>query len=120
VGCQAIQRRSEAFPALRLLQACNRSSHALWLDGILEFVRLNPEGYWRKSRRKAREPCSRRPKKIITQPISLDVLGQIQACCMTELGEIFEELGLSQYLDVFVEQGFETWDTILDITESDL
>lgn len=39
---------------------------------------------------------------------------------MTELGEIFAELGISQYLDDFVEQGFDTWDTILDITESDL
>jgi hypothetical protein len=39
---------------------------------------------------------------------------------MTELGAIFLELGLSQYLETFVEQGFDTWDTILDITESDL
>ncbi|RDW63994.1 hypothetical protein BP5796_10496 [Coleophoma crateriformis] len=38
---------------------------------------------------------------------------------MTELGEIFAELGISQYLNEFVEQGFDTWDTILDITESD-
>ncbi|TAQ84846.1 hypothetical protein B7494_g6832 [Chlorociboria aeruginascens] len=38
---------------------------------------------------------------------------------MTELGEIFEELGISHYLDDFVEQGFDTWETILDITESD-
>lgn len=39
---------------------------------------------------------------------------------MSELGAIFVELGLAQYLDAFVEQGFDTWDTILDITESDL
>jgi hypothetical protein len=39
---------------------------------------------------------------------------------MTDLGEIFDELGLIQYLDSFLEQGFDTWDTILDITESDL
>ena len=38
---------------------------------------------------------------------------------MTELREIFAELGISQYLDDFLEQGFDTWDTILDITESD-
>ncbi|TVY78194.1 High mobility group protein 20A [Lachnellula suecica] len=38
---------------------------------------------------------------------------------MTELGEIFAELGISRYLDEFIEQGFDTWDTILDITESD-
>lgn len=30
------------------------------------------------------------------------------------------ELGITQYLDAFVDQGFDTWDTILDITESDL
>ncbi|TEA11937.1 High mobility group protein B3 [Colletotrichum sidae] len=37
-----------------------------------------------------------------------------------ELDSIFAELGISQYLDTFVEQGFDTWETILDITESDL
>jgi hypothetical protein len=39
---------------------------------------------------------------------------------MTELEEIFQELGISQYLDVFIEHGFDTWATIQDITESDL
>jgi hypothetical protein len=38
---------------------------------------------------------------------------------MTELGDIFAELGVSQYLNDFVEQGFDSWDTILDITETD-
>ncbi|KAI9745491.1 MAG: hypothetical protein M1818_001025 [Claussenomyces sp. TS43310] len=38
---------------------------------------------------------------------------------MTELGSILLELGLTQYLDAFIEQGFDTWETILDITESD-
>jgi hypothetical protein len=38
---------------------------------------------------------------------------------MTDLADIFVELGLSQYLDTFCEHGFDTWDTILDITESD-
>ncbi|KAG5926240.1 hypothetical protein E4U42_003501 [Claviceps africana] len=37
-----------------------------------------------------------------------------------ELGGIFADLGLSQYLDAFVDQGFDAWDTILDIQESDL
>ncbi|KAH6606564.1 high-mobility group 20a [Trichoderma cornu-damae] len=37
-----------------------------------------------------------------------------------ELETIFRELGIAQYLDPFVEQGFDTWDTILDIQESDL
>ncbi|GAB1310424.1 Non-histone chromosomal protein 6B [Madurella fahalii] len=36
------------------------------------------------------------------------------------LETIFGELGISQYLDAFLEQGFDTWETILDITESDL
>lgn len=38
---------------------------------------------------------------------------------MTDLGGIFAELGISQYLKEFLEQGFDTWETILDITESD-
>ena len=38
---------------------------------------------------------------------------------MTELVEIFAELGISHYLHDFIEQGFDTWDTILDIKESD-
>ena len=38
---------------------------------------------------------------------------------MTELEVIFAELGLQQYLNDFVEQGFDSWETILDITESD-
>ncbi len=37
-----------------------------------------------------------------------------------ELEQIFGDLGIPQYLEAFVEQGFDTWDTILDITESDL
>ncbi|WQF77986.1 Putative sterile alpha motif domain, High mobility group box domain-containing protein [Colletotrichum destructivum] len=37
-----------------------------------------------------------------------------------ELEGIFAELGISQYLGIFLEQGFDTWETILDITESDL
>lgn len=38
---------------------------------------------------------------------------------MTELADIFTELGISHYLHDFIEQGFDTWETILDITESD-
>ncbi|KAI9053781.1 hypothetical protein LZ554_002730 [Drepanopeziza brunnea f. sp. 'monogermtubi'] len=38
---------------------------------------------------------------------------------MTELASIFSELGISHYLYDFIEQGFDTWETILDITESD-
>ncbi|CAK7233473.1 hypothetical protein SCUCBS95973_008606 [Sporothrix curviconia] len=36
------------------------------------------------------------------------------------LDEVLEELNLSQYYQSFVDQGFDTWETILDITESDL
>lgn len=36
------------------------------------------------------------------------------------LEAIFGELGITQYLDSFLEQGFDSWETILDITESDL
>lgn len=39
---------------------------------------------------------------------------------MNDLGARLERLGLSQYLQSFVGEGFDTWDTILDITESDL
>ena len=39
---------------------------------------------------------------------------------MTQLEDIFEELGLTQYLDSFLEQGFDTWETCLDIRETDL
>jgi hypothetical protein len=37
-----------------------------------------------------------------------------------DLEAVFAELGISQYLETFVDQGFDTWETILDITESDL
>ncbi|KAF2658270.1 hypothetical protein K491DRAFT_713662 [Lophiostoma macrostomum CBS 122681] len=39
---------------------------------------------------------------------------------MSDLRRNLERLGLSQYLDIFVAEGFDTWETILDITESDL
>ncbi|KAI1374076.1 hypothetical protein F4677DRAFT_447720 [Hypoxylon crocopeplum] len=39
---------------------------------------------------------------------------------MNSLEAIFGELGISQYLDAFIDQGFDSWETILDITESDL
>lgn len=38
---------------------------------------------------------------------------------MTDLEGIFADLGIAQYLDIFLDQGFDSWDTILDITESD-
>jgi hypothetical protein len=39
---------------------------------------------------------------------------------MTELGPQLERLGLEQYLDAFIGEGFDTWETLLDIQESDL
>lgn len=39
---------------------------------------------------------------------------------MVSLGETLENLGLSQYLKVLTENGFDDWETVLDITEDDL
>ena len=39
---------------------------------------------------------------------------------MTDLQPILSRLGLAQYVDKFREEGFESWETVLDITESDL
>jgi hypothetical protein len=39
---------------------------------------------------------------------------------MTELGSHLERLGLEQYLDAFVGEGFDSWDILLDIQETDL
>lgn len=39
---------------------------------------------------------------------------------MSDLNEQLERLGLSQYLEVLAAEGFDNWETVLDITESDL
>ena len=39
---------------------------------------------------------------------------------MVASGIMLERLGLSQYLQVLLEEGFDTWETLMDITESDL
>lgn len=39
---------------------------------------------------------------------------------MTDLRPRLARLGLSQYTEAFAAEGFDTWDTLLDITESDL
>ncbi|KAG8525451.1 uncharacterized protein KY384_009095 [Bacidia gigantensis] len=39
---------------------------------------------------------------------------------MTDPGPILARLGLQQYLAPFADEGFDTWETILEITESDL
>ncbi|TDZ17820.1 High mobility group protein B3 [Colletotrichum orbiculare MAFF 240422] len=57
----------------------------------------------------------------LASPRARNDLMQLRTAIMAqELDSIFAELGISQYLDTFVEQGFDTWETILDITESDL
>ena len=38
----------------------------------------------------------------------------------SELKERLARLGLAQYSEVFATEGFDTWETVLDITESDL
>lgn len=38
----------------------------------------------------------------------------------TDLHAILAKLGLAQYIEKFDDEGFETWETVLDITESDL
>ncbi|KAF1845738.1 uncharacterized protein K460DRAFT_405978 [Cucurbitaria berberidis CBS 394.84] len=39
---------------------------------------------------------------------------------MSDLRDRLARLGLSQYFEVLVAEGFDTWDTVLDITETDL
>lgn len=39
---------------------------------------------------------------------------------MTDLGELLDRLGLSQYLERLVDEGFEKWEAVMDITEQDL
>ncbi|XPS79531.1 hypothetical protein M3J09_011512 [Ascochyta lentis] len=39
---------------------------------------------------------------------------------MGDLRERLSRLGLAQYFEVFVTEGFDVWETVLDITESDL
>ncbi|WQF76279.1 Putative sterile alpha motif domain, High mobility group box domain-containing protein [Colletotrichum destructivum] len=39
---------------------------------------------------------------------------------MAQLESIFAELGIMQYVGIFLEHGFDTWETIMDIAESDL
>jgi len=45
---------------------------------------------------------------------------RVRAAQMQPISPVFERLQLSAYIDVFVENGFDTWEDVLDITESDL
>lgn len=42
------------------------------------------------------------------------------ALMTTDLHSTLSRLGLAQYIARFEDEGFETWGTVLDITESDL
>ncbi|KFY69712.1 hypothetical protein V498_10439, partial [Pseudogymnoascus sp. VKM F-4517 (FW-2822)] len=59
--------------------------------------------------------------QIVSVPASAFALGEqyVGQVAMTELAEIFDDIGLIQYLHSFLEQGFDTWETVLDITEPD-
>lgn len=39
---------------------------------------------------------------------------------MSDLGTYLERLGLEQYHSAFVGEGFDTWESLFDIQESDL
>jgi hypothetical protein len=39
---------------------------------------------------------------------------------MTSIGPMLARLGLSEYTATFIAEGFELWETVLYITESDL
>lgn len=39
---------------------------------------------------------------------------------MTEVRETLDRLGLGEYADAFIEEGFDTWAIVTEITESDL
>ena len=47
-------------------------------------------------------------------------LSLLLASHMVEVEQVLSELGLLQYLGRFLEEGFDTWATVLDITEEDL
>jgi len=39
---------------------------------------------------------------------------------MTDIQPILQRLGLDQYCNAFLAEGFDTWETVLDIQENDL
>lgn len=39
---------------------------------------------------------------------------------MSEVRHVLEKLGLSMYANSLIAEGFDTWETLTDITESDL
>lgn len=39
---------------------------------------------------------------------------------MTDIQPVLQGLGLGQYYQAFLDEGFDTWETVLDIQENDL
>lgn len=39
---------------------------------------------------------------------------------MTDIQPILQRLGLERYYEAFLAEGFDTWETVLDIQENDL
>jgi hypothetical protein len=39
---------------------------------------------------------------------------------MDHLADILQSLGISEYLDCFIDAGFSTWEALLEITEDEL
>jgi hypothetical protein len=86
--------------------------------------RINKTGAWERGRKRNLELDPRAQKEIQTLLVEDSIITEPpgshpETCRMTDLDDIFADLGISQYLDDFRSQGFDTWDTILDITESD-
>ena len=39
---------------------------------------------------------------------------------MADTQTVLQRLGIHQYYDVFLAEGFDTWETVMDIQENDL
>lgn len=54
--------------------------------------------------------------------VQLNLIGRVSFVAqMTQaLRNVFEDLGLDQYIGSFQDHGFDTWETVQDITEADL
>lgn len=54
-----------------------------------------------------------------------DYLNDVQRLCCpsletARLAQKLKQLGLTDYVDAFVEEGFDAWETVLDMTASDM
>ncbi|KAK4077963.1 transcriptional regulator family: HMG [Purpureocillium lilacinum] len=99
------------FKTSQLLSSAGAASHALpqtQITGQRPAAQPRTSSYWR---------------NILAQEggraWSTDV--EVQRTGMsTELARILTQLGLTQYLGVLVDEGFDTWEAVLDIQEPDL